>query len=143
MNNKKTILTEQFGYATAVDMKQLLTSRSNSFIGIGRSINSGVSNIENAIYTTVYRNQVYRNLEALKQIQPADIQLVIPRVDWSVNNKYDAYDDMVELFAYYDYKQLGKVNANANTKIGAVKVAAGKGFRFGGSKVARTEAAFA
>jgi hypothetical protein len=35
------------------------------------------------------------------------------------------------------------VNANANTKMGAVKVKAAKGFRFGGSKVAATEAAFA
>jgi hypothetical protein len=35
-----------------------------------------------------------------------------------------------------------KVNAKANTQSG-VKVTVGKGFRFGGSKSARTEAAFA
>jgi hypothetical protein len=35
------------------------------------------------------------------------------------------------------------VNAIANTKMGAVKVKAAKGFRFGGAKVAATEAAFA
>jgi hypothetical protein len=40
-------------------------------------------------------------------------------------------------------KTQSKVNAKANTKIGAVKVKAAKGFRFGGSRVARTEAAFA
>ena len=36
-----------------------------------------------------------------------------------------------------------KVNAKTSTKIGAVKVKASKGFRFGGTKVARAEAAFA
>ena len=36
-----------------------------------------------------------------------------------------------------------KVNAKTSTKIGAVKVKAAKGFRFGGAKVAQTEAAFA
>jgi len=35
------------------------------------------------------------------------------------------------------------VNAKTSTKIGAVKVKAAKGFRFGGARVARTEAAFA
>jgi hypothetical protein len=38
--------------------------------------------------------------------------------------------------------QAKSVNAKTST-IGAVKVKASKGFRFGGSKVARTEAAFA
>ena len=36
-----------------------------------------------------------------------------------------------------------KVNAKTSTTMGAVKVKAAKGFRFGGSKVAATEAAFA
>ena len=36
-----------------------------------------------------------------------------------------------------------KVNAKTSTTMGAVKVTAGKGFRFGGAKAARTEAAFA
>jgi hypothetical protein len=36
-----------------------------------------------------------------------------------------------------------KVNAKTSTTMGTVKVKAAKGFRFGGSKAARTEAAFA
>jgi len=36
-----------------------------------------------------------------------------------------------------------KVNAKTSTTMGTVKVKAAKGFRFGGSKVAQTEAAFA
>ena len=36
-----------------------------------------------------------------------------------------------------------KVNAKTSTKMGTVKVTAAKGFRFGGTKVAQTEAAFA
>jgi hypothetical protein len=36
-----------------------------------------------------------------------------------------------------------KVNAKTSTTMGAVKVTAGKGFRFGGSKSVATEAAFA
>lgn len=124
---RKSLLTEQFGKLIASDVKQLLSADSNTFIGIGRSISSGsnTSNIEDAIYTTVYRNQVYRNLVALKKIQPADIQLVIPRVDWTSGHLYDAYDDMVEIYGYEDYYSLGTVNANANTTLqGTVNIAA-------------------
>lgn len=121
---RKSILTEQFGNYVAEDVKQLLTSRSNTFIGIGRSISSGGETIEDAIYTTVYRNQLYQNLVALKKIQPSDIQLVIPRIDWTYDKLYDAYDDMVELYGYNDLKLLGTVDANANTVLqGTVNVA--------------------
>jgi len=40
-------------------------------------------------------------------------------------------------------KTTKNVNAKTSTKIGAVKVKAAKGFRFGGTRVAKTEAAFA
>jgi len=40
-------------------------------------------------------------------------------------------------------KKQTKVNAKTSTTMGTVKVKAAKGFRFGGSKVAQTEAAFA
>ena len=36
-----------------------------------------------------------------------------------------------------------KVNAETSTKMGTVKVTAAKGFRFGGTKVAQTDATFA
>ena len=39
--------------------------------------------------------------------------------------------------------QANQVNAKASTTMGAVKVTAAKGFRFGGSKAVATEAAFA
>ena len=124
----KSILTEQFGNLVASDVKLLFSTIANTYLGIGRSTNFGDSeaNVENAIYTTVYRNQLYRNLVAIKKIQPSDIQLVVPRVDWKSGNLYDAYDDMTELFAYYDYFNLGTCNANANTTLdGTVNIAAG------------------
>jgi hypothetical protein len=127
MNSKKSILTEPFSNLIAAQVKKLTTSSSNTFIGIGRIIDSGSTenNIENAIYTTVYRNQVYKNLVALKKIVPSDIQPVIPRVDWTSNRMYDAYDDMIEIYDYRDYYSFGTVNANANTVLtGTVNIAA-------------------
>jgi hypothetical protein len=127
MNSKKSILTEAFSNLVAADVKLLFSSTANTYLGIGRSVNFGSdeANVEEAIYTTVYRNQLYRDMVALKKIQPSDIQLVIPRVDWKANNLYDAYDDMTELFNYIDYNNLGTVNANANTTLGGtVNIAA-------------------
>jgi len=127
MNSNNSILTEPFSNLVAQQMKKLFTSTSNTFLGIGRAINSGLdeANVEDAIYTTVYRNQVYKNLVALKKIVPADIQPVIPRVDWASGNLYDAYDDMIEIYDYRDYYSFGTVNANANTVLtGTVNIAA-------------------
>ena len=127
MNSNNSILTEPFSNLVAQQMKKLFTSTSNTFLGIGRAINSGLNeaNVEDAIYTTVYRNQVYKNLVALKKIVPADIQPVIPRVDWTSNRLYDAYDDMIQIYDYRDYYSFGTVNANANTVLtGTANIAA-------------------
>ena len=126
--DKKSLLTETFSNLLATDVKSLLSSSSNTFLAIGRSTNFGSDeiNVENAIYTTVYRNQLYKNFVALKKISPSDIQKVIPRVDWTSGNLYDAYDDMIEIYNYQDFKNLGTANANANTTLtGTVNIAAG------------------
>jgi hypothetical protein len=138
MNSNNSILTEPFSNLVAAQVKKLFTSTSNTFLGIGRAINSGSdeANVEDAIYTTVYRNQIYKNLVALKKIVPADIQPVIPRVDWASGNLYDAYDDMVQIYDYRDYYSFGTVNANANTvltgtaNIAASNVVVGNGTSF-------------
>jgi hypothetical protein len=138
MNINNSILTETFSNLVAAQVKKLFTSTSNTFLGIGRAINSGSdeANVEDAIYTTVYRNQIYKNLVALKKIVPADIQPVIPRVDWASGNLYDAYDDMVQIYDYRDYYSFGTANANANTvltgtaNIAASNVVVGNGTSF-------------
>ena len=138
MNSNNSILTEPFSNLVAAQVKKLFTSTSNTFLGIGRAMNSGDSeaNIEDAIYTTVYRNQVYKNLVALKKIVPADIQPVIPRIDWTSGQLYDAYDDMIQIYDYRDYYSFGTVNANANTvltgtaNIAASNVVVGNGTSF-------------
>lgn len=138
MNSNNSILTEPFSNLVAAQVKKLFTSTSNTFLGIGRAMNSGDSeaNIEDAIYTTVYRNQVYKNLVALKKIVPADIQPVIPRIDWTSGQLYDAYDDMVQIYDYRDYYSLGTANSNANTvltgtaNIAASNVVVGNGTSF-------------
>ena len=89
MNSKKTLLTEQFGNLVASDVKLLFASIANTYLCIGRSTNFGDSeaNVEDAIYTTVYRNQVYRDLVAVKKIHAEDMQLVVPRVDWATGGR--------------------------------------------------------
>jgi hypothetical protein len=71
-----------------------------------------------------------------KRIADADIQIVVPRIDWIDNTYYDQYEDHIEIFSYIDYSNLGTANANANTvltgnaNIAASNVVVGNGTSF-------------
>jgi len=93
----------------------------NTYIGIGRPIRWGsddtetADEIENVEYTTDTRNQVYRDLMAIKRVAAADTAIVAPRVDWVNGTIYDKYNNTVELYSHTAKSTLtGTANASAN-----------------------------
>ena len=127
-----SILTQFFKYQLAEKIKSnLFSAGSNTYIAIGRPIRWGDDNtetsneIESPVLTTNYKNQLYRDMVAIKKIQTADMALVVPRVNWNSGGKYDMYQDHDELFSHNQKLNLGTVNANSNvTLTGRVNVSA-------------------
>lgn len=123
----KSKITPLFAKFVADDLKDHISEHSNVFVGIGRSTSFGDSplNIEEVVFTTNQLNQLYKNLVALKKVNAADMQVVVPRRDWASGIPYDAYEDDVDLYSYEDYTNIGTANANANTTLtGTVNIAA-------------------
>lgn len=93
----------------------------NTYVGIGRPVRWGsddtetANEIEDVVYTTDSRNQLFRDLMAIKRIAAADTAIVAPRVDWVSGTSYDEYNNTDELYSHIDkYTLTGTSNASAN-----------------------------
>jgi hypothetical protein len=94
---------------------------SNTFVGIGRAQEWNLEDtlISEPSETTLDINEVYRNLVAIKKITSADINLVIPRVDWTINTVYSEYTENLDLYSYESKEELpGVISAN----VGSVEI---------------------
>lgn len=118
----KAILTPLMRYQIAeVAKNTLFPESSNNYIGIGRPIRWGNDNtetedeIEAPIYTKNYRDQLYRDLIAIKKINADDISFIIPRIDWEANTVYDKYNDHTQFFSNEIITPLGNVDVSGNT----------------------------
>lgn len=125
----KAVITPLLKYQIVEDIKNdMFPSDANTYIGIGRPIRWGsdatetASEIEDTSYTTNYRNQVYRNLVAIKKVSAADIALVVPRVDWIASTRYDEYTDYIEMFSYKAYTALGNVQTSVSAGCTSVNI---------------------
>jgi hypothetical protein len=112
----KSFPTPLFSHFIVKDIKAHLTE-ANSYLVLGTSKDFGAteSDVENISYTTNKINEFYYNILGYKRIFQSDIQLVIPRVDYTTNLVYDTYEDHIDIHSYVDYSYLGVANANANT----------------------------
>lgn len=134
----KSILPPRFNYFLVEDIKKHFGEESNAYITLGTSTDFGAnsSDVPDLVYTINEKNQFFRNMVGAKKIAAADMQVVVPRIDWSSGTYYDAYADHVELYSYIDYTNLGSANANANTtltgnaNIAASNVVIGNGTAF-------------
>jgi len=134
----KSRITPLFAKFIAEDVKLQFTEQSNVYLGIGRSISAGLnpSNVDDVLFTTNKINELYSNLVGVKKVRESDIQIVIPRRDWSANTVYDAYEDDVPLYSFTKTTEIGTANANANTtltgnaNIAASNVVIGNGTSF-------------
>lgn len=121
----KSTITQYLKFQIAERIKEdTFSMHANTYIGIGRPIRWGNDSnetddeIETPAYTTNYRNQIYRDLVAVKRIQTADMALVVPRKDWIAGVAYDAYEDHTEMFSFESKISVG----NANTTISTTEV---------------------
>ena len=122
-----SLITPLFSTFLVDDVQHHFSEESNTFITLGRIVNTGanVSNVEALSWTTNEKNNFYRNMVGMKKITAADMQPVVPRVDWAANAVYDTYEDHITFLSYDDLYNIGTVNANANTVLsGTVNIAA-------------------
>ena len=118
----KSAITPLLRFEIVEDIKDdMFPVGANTYIGIGRPIRWGDAvdpesedEIESVVYTTDYRNQIYRDLIAIKKVAAADLAFVVPRVDWLSGTTYDEYTDSVEMFSFTDKLSIGTANASGN-----------------------------
>jgi hypothetical protein len=104
----KSLITKDFGITNAKNFEKMVSvPLANVYVCIGRSLAwANTSNtalfddveIATPYDTTEYKNELFRDGQLLKRITSNDIQPVIPRVDWSNNTVYVAYDQTANLF---------------------------------------------
>lgn len=102
----------------AKQYEKALTVDSNTYIGIGKPLEWGGSDtiIPQPIETTDNIFDVYRHLVSLKKLIGSDVNLVVPRVDWSNNTVYSEYTEDLELFSYETKQQIsGVVDTNSSS----------------------------
>ena len=99
----------------------LFPTYANTYVALGRPIRWGADDtetadeIEDVSYTTDSRNQVFRDMMAMKKVAAADTAIVAPRRDWVTGTIYDEYNNTDELFSHTSKITLtGTANASAN-----------------------------
>lgn len=118
----KSAVTQLLKYEIVSDIKShIFPVLANTYVGIGRPIRWGdefdpesLTEIEDVQYTTDYRNQIFRDMIAIKKVEPADIALVVPRRNWESGISYDVYDNNIELFSHVSKLSIGTIDANNN-----------------------------
>jgi hypothetical protein len=119
--------------------RDIFANRSNTevgFIFIGRSLEyANVQSIDSITDTVKDEKTIWDNMIVAKQIEPGDVELVIPRYNWEDNVTYKQFDDMSytsdmaepdlenDIRAFYVINSEGNVykclsnNASANSTI--------------------------
>lgn len=95
------IFTKNFGVVNAKNFERLTTGVfANTYLAIGRE--TVWSNTDTAPTPTDTANTFYdlwNNLIGLKKITAADMNLVVPRIDWVSNTTYVEYNHDTQMFA--------------------------------------------
>lgn len=94
-------LTSKFGITNALNFEKFITgSYGNTYITFGRAIPWGNNDtVPTAIETANTFYDYWNNLIALKRITGADINLVVPRIDWEANTVYTEYNPDTQLYS--------------------------------------------
>lgn len=120
----KSLVTKNFGITNAKNFEKMVSvPLANVYILLGRSLpwantaNAADFNdvtITTPHNTTHYENGIKRDGLLLTRITSNDIQPVIPRVDWSNNTVYVAYDQTANLFIKVLDTQVSGGNVNVS-----------------------------
>lgn len=95
------IFTKNFGVLNAQNFERLTTGVfANCYIAIGRQTEWANGDAATAPVDTANSfYQFWNNLIGMKKITAADMNLVIPRVDWTTNTVYVAYSQDTQMFS--------------------------------------------
>lgn len=120
----KSLVTKSFGITNAKNFEKMVSvPLANVYILLGRSLpwanTANAANFDDVTITTPhntthYENGIKRDGLILTRITSNDIQPVIPRVDWSNNTVYVAYDQTANLFIKVLDTQVSGGNVNVS-----------------------------
>lgn len=120
----KSLVTKSFGITNAKNFEKMVSvPLANVYILLGRSLpwanTANAANFDDVTITTPhntthYENGIKRDGLLLTRITSNDIQPVIPRVDWSNNTVYVAYDQTANLFIKVLDTQVSGGNVNVS-----------------------------
>jgi hypothetical protein len=110
-----SITTKKLGYDTAKLWRNALYNSGNTdpvlYTFIGNHIPyANESSADSIVDTISTEKTVWDNMYAAKRLTANDIELVIPKINWSGNTKYRQYDDTI------DYSTLLAANTTQNLK---------------------------
>ena len=104
--------SEKLRFKAAEQYKQAFSRNENPFVAyvaIGNHIPYPDENTPADIVDTVSTEKyVWDNMIAAKKITGNDVELVVPRITWTANNKYRQYDDTIQI------SELLSANASQN-----------------------------
>lgn len=107
-----SIFTKNFGVLNALNFESQTTSTfANCYIAIGRQTewaNADTAAAPVDTSNTVY--QLWNTLIGMKKVTAADMNLVIPRVDWTANTVYTEYTQDNQIFAKANSSSVGYDN---------------------------------
>ena len=96
-----SLFTKNFGVFNARALENFVASAlSNLYVTIGRQqawANADTAPTPNTSANVYY--SAWNDMIAMKKVTAADMNLVIPRVDWVANTKYVEYNQDLDLFA--------------------------------------------
>lgn len=108
----ESIFTKNFGVLNAKNFERLVSAPfANTYVSIGRCLpwpaNDSVPNPTDTA-NTFY--DIWNNMIGMKKITNADINLVIPRIDWTANTVYSEYTQDTEIFAQANENDIAYTN---------------------------------
>ena len=96
----KSSINKDFGVAAAKFFELAVSyPLSNVFVVLGRATQFSNNEIETPYDTVQYKNDTMDHGIVMKRLTSADIQAVVPRIDWLSGTSYFAYNQSANLFA--------------------------------------------
>lgn len=93
-----SVTTKKLPYIAAEQLKESFyeTSPTIGYVFIGNNLPYADENLPDPIADSIQEEkEVWRNIYAAKKITGNDVELVIPRYNWTANTKYRNYDDKI------------------------------------------------
>jgi len=96
-----SVILKKLAYNNAEQFKESFSEESAptiAYVFIGNHVPYANESSPDSIVDTVSsEKQIWDNMFAAKKVTGNDVQLVIPRVNWTANTKYRNYDDTIEV----------------------------------------------